>query len=110
MKAGRELDAKVAEEVMGWEIITLGNTDVWAERLVDGWEPKRQNWNPSTQIADAWLVVEKMKNDWCNLEFMCGRYQAKFKTGARVIEYKYYEAQADTAPLAICLAALKAIE
>ncbi len=42
MKPGHELDAKIAAEVMKWEI-------------------KPYNWAPSTRIKDAFEVLQKME-------------------------------------------------
>ena len=88
----RELDARIAEEVMG-HINFYGGEYIGPHY--------------STQIADAWLVVEKLggvvgidrfpkyddPDEWY--------WDVGFNKGT---------AQADTAPLAICLAALKAVE
>ena len=80
----------------------------------------------STQIADAWLVVEKMasvpvihrgEECWFGIEAPRADTDEKWTAG-----YKWNEGYgeilwdhdrmgyADTAPLAICLAALKAVE
>jgi len=92
MKAGRELDALIAERVMG---------EMW------GVGPNLEDTLPhySTQIADAWLVVEKMRPYF---EIYCdgGGWVARFGWA----DAGTLAAYADTAPLAICLAALKAVE
>ena len=59
-KAGRELDAQIAEQVMGLQVIVFGSTPlIYATTKSD----EDGKWLPcySTSIADAWLVVEKMK-------------------------------------------------
>ena len=109
MKAGRELDALIAEKVMGWKV----NYDNWTVAKPHFSKPdtfwcvslKAGDWaafTPSTQIADAWLVVEKLIGQY---EFMVQAID-----GERWIAVFFHEAEADTAPLAICLAALKAVE
>lgn len=110
MEAGRELDALVAERVMG---ITK------PEHFV----PKNI-WLPhySTSIEHAWAVVEKIADK----NILVGRYYDKWvcsnvcsdvwgcyfdepKRYEQMNDHNFFE-QADTAPHAICLAALKAIE
>ncbi len=121
MKAGRELDALIAEKVMGWK-----RGDIY-------WHPY-QFANPvdltdtpkySTSIADAWLVVEKM-DQW---SFDVSRHHQESEKGkrrgiwyqARVMIFGKvnwerdcwkgaFDSVGETAPHAICLAALKAVD
>lgn len=106
MEAGRELDAIIATKVMGWEI---GDGDTW--QLISpecsvvmrgvNW------WRPSTDIRDAWDVVEKLHKK--NAEFVLRIYnQGQWCCDHNI--FKFSEAYADTAPLAICLSALEAYE
>lgn len=79
MKPGRELDALVAEKVMGWtQCNPLATWDRWEYGDPgDDWAAVEQEWcrgdgvppgryqktpilRHSTSIADAWLVVEKL--------------------------------------------------
>ena len=100
MNAGRELDAEIAEEVMGWTprgahpihgcpMFATGSNDTFAPYF-------------STDIAAAWQVVQKMGEscDQATIE-VCG--------GEWMCEFDGVGDQAHTAPLAICLAALKAV-
>jgi virulence-associated protein VagC len=99
----REIDRLVAEKVMGWKdaFEVWGLDDVW---ITD--EGEKRIFNPTTEIADAWQVVEKLtygKTDfetYFELQLFYMHYYAKFRK---------HEAKAETAPLAICLAALKAV-
>lgn len=121
-EAGRELDALVAEKVMGWRPIT----HLSGEPVADGWvgfwdgdwfrwttrpesdEPDAsKEWLPSTSIADAWLVVEKYEHFKMWRNPFTKKFSAEFYTefGKR----NKWAASADTAPEAICLAALKAV-
>ena len=99
MEAGRELDALIAEKVMD---------DMLAGIRLDGSPMFDDIPHYSTQIADAWLVVEKLGKSFdvsrCRKfqEIEAWFWEASFHNGP--------DAQADTAPLAICLAALKAVE
>ena len=113
MKAGRELDAKMAADVMGWKrgsSFGIGDDDRWWLYIGNGkWEQKGgTGFYPSTRMADAWLVVEKLGKNFdvsrCRVfqEIEAWFWEASFHNGP--------DAQADTAPLAICLAALKAVE
>ena len=62
----------------------------------------------STSISDAWLVVDKFRDDGYahfNLRSTSLSWSAVFDRAG----YGSFEARADTAPRAICLAALKAM-
>lgn len=146
-EAGRELDAEVAERVMGWREVTdygykpperqwhdANGFAASAEgnKLSDG--QTLPGFSPSTKIADAWRVVEKMQgmtppdteecsplegdkwqltltmgDDWHHSKMVRGyeripKWGAIFDNGCG----GPYEL-ADTAAHAICLAALKAL-
>lgn len=111
MKAGRELDALVAEKVMGWtpKMISPGDPSLG----------KRRGWYAPDRHADvtdddleyysidtdaAWKVVEKL-NLGSSIAYLPGpkKHTVKFWLG---FETKGY-AEADTMPLAVCLAALQ---
>lgn len=139
---GKELDILIAEKVMGWRRLTYaqanpGNknyagdmrlTPHWydeqlsetrlAEDSYDYYQPE-EAWSPSTNIADAWDVVEKLKyfeiqapNAPCN-----GGEYANHSTDWAVelglapdgAEESVF-ARGISAPHAICLASLKAVE
>ena len=102
MKAGRELDALVAEKVMGF--------------------PKwRHPMRFSTDIAAAWLVVEwMMESDlwwgdiflewWQDGEWLVCNKPVSVRDGAIKANCDGRETGKPSLPLAICLAALKAVE
>jgi hypothetical protein len=110
-KASRELDALVAEKVMGWKAerrptgnlmaILPDDSRVCVEH-VQGCLPARR-WNPSEDIAVAWEVVEKMRERGLLLKLHQGNPHGWTAQFAEVWHVDL------TAPLAICLAALKAI-
>ena len=137
MKAGRELDALIAEKVMG------RTSHIWSEHFalqktvyctICGTTKGKGKEDPypfcqkddiphySTQIADAWLVVEKLRKDgfyiclmndghdgqvWLSMHSENeGTWDKGGQSDRLVAEIDYVE----SAPLAICLAALKAIE
>lgn len=118
MQAGREMDALVAERVMGWDRDVMGclgapkgakEYDTQCHSWIGAWD---ENGNPnflphySTDIAAAWQVVEWMK-DWnFTLDWLGSDWQAMFQTE----DDGEFFVNADTALLAICRAALKALE
>jgi hypothetical protein len=64
LKAGRELDALVAERVMGWRPYPTPAYDGY--RWPEWWEDpqtgnRRLGWHPSTDIAAAWTVLERLQ-------------------------------------------------
>ncbi len=93
MKAGRELDALVAEKVMG-------------QYFRNEWYKLYNDTIPcySTDISAAWKVVEKIKKEFVGISdpLNCNIWECSFtfKTSAL----------GETAPLAICRAALLAME
>jgi hypothetical protein len=101
MKAGRELDALIAEKVMGFDKRIVSK--------VDGM-PYADVLHYSTQIADAWLVVEKFPN--VAIFGPNDSWLVRFSDddGSIYTHPVDEPARADTAPLAICLAALKAVD
>ena len=127
-EANRCLDAWVAEAVMG---IPRSELNFVAENeggfefspaLLNaggrGWVDDQEVREPapySISIAAAWEVVGKMTapnmgvgGDSWKLEWLAGSYRASFGYGRKVKDVTYWKAIADTAPLAICRAALKA--
>jgi len=133
LQAGHELDALVAERVMGWRHVkvTAGYSEVGSSEILydhhDYWErpdlSKTHLHHFSTDIAAAWQVVEKL-GSWHGFKFiLClrdklnaievkleeGRWEAGWFEDsyegpeARVVSY------GDTAPEAICRAALETV-
>jgi hypothetical protein len=122
MPAGREMDALIAKKVMGWSADPEG---YWLDRKNEyadtGWglfkqdetknHPACKEYNPSADIRAAWEIVVAMeeKDIWFELANVVPNsdpivYEAKFiggRDGAYACE--------DTAPLAICRAALLAV-
>ena len=116
LPASRELDALVAEKVMGWTLLPCPVHQP-RECSFGGQAPGERE--PahippySTSIAAAWEVVEHIKHD---VSMYVNHTDAKKPTICVVIaEPKPYNGmmlpcgEADTAPLAICRAALKAV-
>jgi hypothetical protein len=130
MQPGRELDARVAENVMGYKFVQEGST-LWKEdapfpflmyneefgyclyeKYEDGWP--FTTFNPSTDISAAWEVVEKIGN---NAEWMLYRLGHTDEEGILKYNCTFLQvfsgfspsAKGITAPEAICKAALLAV-
>lgn len=105
MKAGRKLEDLVAKHVMGWTV----HQDRGASSYVDADGMPHNPVKFSRSITAAWLVVERMRargyryrvNDYGpNLPHCASFFNAQ-ENGAII--------HGDTAPHAICLAALAAL-
>jgi hypothetical protein len=119
MPAGRELDALVAEKVMGWELRQCERhktePDGYACGLCWGWD---QFPAYSTDIDTAWQVVEKMQEDgdvfiewWQDGEWFVSWKPLiiRNRDGSRVgAKCDGQTTGKPSAPLAICRAALLA--
>ena len=107
MKTDRELDARIDAEIFGVErkLCTIHHAYSCCGRTTKHY---------STQIADAWLVVEKLGEDgWsCNIvrhekdDNLCEFWGGKMgnKHWREIVNHQ------PTTPLAICLAALAVVE
>ena len=114
MSAGREMDALVAEKVMGWKLHPDGHCDdcrALGEPIFespDGFCPADAF---STWIDPAWEVVEKLRKEGMVVELSLGPYGYHnlciIRRYTDITRYKGI-AKADTAPLVICRVALKA--
>ena len=107
--ASRDTDALIAKNVMGWKSITKRRTgDDYT-----GYNPGGViDYVPhySTGIEAAWEVVEKMRERYTFCELSLASHADKMIT-FNINHYSAdYTGLADTAPLAICRAALKAME
>lgn len=92
MNAGRDLDALVAKNVFGY---------IFAEAFLDHY---------STDIADAWKILERMIDRGFDAEVHATRSMTNYfvvfvSTNGEQCWHEY----GDTAPLTICLAALRAL-
>ena len=141
MGAGPELDLLIAEKVMGYPIIDVtppcdhnvtpyvthiavfSPTQIHYHRALGN---EKQNymwgiWQPSTDIAQAWEVVEKLRDSFHYVSIIFaheGNFQVqdpRYSISISEFDEKLNQRievglnAAPTAPLAICRAALKAI-
>lgn len=125
----REIDREIAEKVMGWKLgkpewchgpMMHGGSFIrfWLDK--DGQYAKHgatifsEQWNPSTDIFAAWQVVEKMREKGRHFLFMMshesGLSIASFYLGPHDRNDLSATEEFDKASLAICRAALKAVE
>ena len=103
-----EIDRLVAEKVMGWEV-PYEYDDIGIMAYTN--EKGTFAFSPSTKIADAWQVVEKLQNnDWCielyNEDKTWCVDLTKYNSFISVD--RFHRTSAKDASLAICLVALKA--
>jgi len=120
MQPGRELDELVAEKILGWRFSKSTFEQYEPSCWYDKATSKRvwgRDFSPSTDIAAAWKVVEKLNDLGMDVEInqnaestpgdheRCHVYIREFDT---INEKELHEdVWASTAPHAICLAALK---
>lgn len=99
LKAGRELDVLIAEKIMGLHVIQAQNGDF----VLDDGRPQGLR-AYSSDIACAWEVVGKLLEHAYTAVQIEGLHYHGYKCTVGVSD-----GFADTAPMAICLAALKAV-
>lgn len=117
LTAGRELDALIAEKVMGWKL-DYEFADSIGAPTVPALRDQYDEWGMlpefSTDISAAWQVVKRLADSGFNVtisrvldwrdKYECYLVKENWRDDERICK------GADTAPLAICLAALKAVE
>lgn len=108
-----ELNKLAAERVMEWEL----PKDL--KYFFVTWEKDEKpvkedmDWNPCENIADAWLLVEKMVNKKLSISVRSDKGISFCSVHKEISEDKWMQSlasvSADTAPLAITKACLKAV-
>lgn len=129
IEAGDTLDSLIAEHVMGWHDLRwdkggyewLGWQNEWNKPISRSWPQGWYGKGPghetyltdkySSDVASAWKVVERFhptieKTEGCNVQLDGHGEGYTFHIFA---DATCYEAEADTFPLAVCRAALKAV-
>ncbi|MBU2249436.1 MAG: hypothetical protein KKD77_22000 [Gammaproteobacteria bacterium] len=101
------IDRELAEKVMGWheEMYSwrqrgwFDDENIWQVNVVD--------WHPSTDISQAFQVVEKMGDGvwWLNIKKSSDGYYVEIRKNRAVASGW---AESDTLEMAICLAVLEA--
>lgn len=118
-EAGKELDALVADEVMGWIECNHDGCKPWGDGKYHDPSNKYRTHSFaafSTSIEAAWLVVEKMQETMDvelyrvhNIEAVEGPTAWMCKFGELIGGTRAGYGTAPTAPLAICRASLAAL-
>lgn len=114
MPAGRELDAIVASRVMGWASADVDTAMLCASGSIAACSEMTTGHVPdySTDIAAAWLVVERIHEHGhaITVERWLGNPELGKWSAAFTLENGHDTGQcvAESAPLAICRAALVA--
>ncbi|MFS0643867.1 BC1872 family protein [Siminovitchia sp. 179-K 8D1 HS] len=108
----REIDRLIAEKVMGWDTEEFKNICIIRAYAEDEVISIPDDFCPSEDIKDAWVVVENLKREGTYL-VVCPEKE-KYAVNVWVDDGKdrcipYTSVEADTAPMAICLVALKAV-
>jgi hypothetical protein len=117
--AGRALDARIAEVVMGWKDVKIQPiANAYGQHVIDDYLGRATiaTLQPtlvprySTMLQDAWQVVERLRHESAFVAVISGKGPAGPQPWVCKInrEGGFLEDKADTAPLAICLAALGA--
>lgn len=101
MKSGRELDALVAEKVMGWSSAKIESADFYTD---EAGATRHDIPSYSADFNAAGEVVDKV-----NREFRLSNKRNEGGWWAYFNDESYFASKGDTAPHAICLAALKAV-
>lgn len=106
LKAGKELNIKIAEAVMRKryaEDETFGDMEIDSERVYGYLQPY------SEDILAAWQVMERMKGYNPRIEFDTHSQKWEAAFSIREADFTCPVVLADTAPEAICKAALLAL-
>jgi len=120
LPAGRELDALVAEKVMGWvEVTKQPIANAFGQKVMDDFVGKPTPAAPqptlvprySTMIQEAWKVADKLRGDTQFVAVISGKGPQGVQPWICKVnrEGAFLEERADTAAHAICLAALKGV-
>lgn len=105
--AGSVMDKMIAEQVMGWKVAEPAAAMLRFVSMGNTLNPSNVP-HYSTDVAAAWLVVDVMIDHWdFDLRHVV-TYTANF-TRFNSLADPGYSADGETAPLAICRAALLAV-
>ena len=124
----KEIDRQIAEKVMGWEWVEFRERYPHADRdywcivgdIARTYVRSAKNWTPSTNIAHAFEVVDKMDEDGFDYRILCDHssekteYEVEFYkllTNGSIVEsggQLFYDKKEKA--MAICKAALKAVK
>jgi hypothetical protein len=114
MEAGRELDQLIATKVMKHTVFSISPIVLIGLQEANENGATRDLAHYSTDISAAWEVVEKFQKEAWKVTVSNLGDRSKFENDDYIFDrwicrVGTNRAKADTAPLAICLAALKAV-
>ena len=116
MKPGCELNAQVAEKVMRWHKDERPGHFHWLDNDnettgYDWLDKPIKAFSPSTKIAAVWEVVEKLAAHGFQFSISCNHtwWRASFWLSGKQFPEENQADSHEGAPLAICLATLKAV-
>lgn len=120
LKPGRDLDAMVAQHVMGWIDVKMQPiANAFGQKVMDEYcgQPSIGATLPvlvprySTMIQEAWPVIEKLRREHPFVGLISGKGPQGAQPWICKVnkEGAFFEERAETAPMAICLAALKSV-
>lgn len=109
MPARPELDALVAEKVMGWTVDPIYRMYTGGEMRHAAGENMATRFNPSVDIRHAWEVAEKFTTFSVFYDDATCTWFAAVDSTRRTPDGCRYKGAGETAPLAICRAALEAV-
>lgn len=115
LAVGQELDALIAEKIMGWRYSDkpIGGATFWQDPEKDFMSGYLTPKKYSFYITDAWEVVEKLARQGLTMNLQWKGSDREYPLTAEVTFSKGWTmgwAVADTAPHAICLAALQTLK
>jgi len=118
-----EVNMRVAIEVMGWRLETkrngFGEWQGWFD-VAGAHHHTASSWSPTTNIAHAWEVVAEVSRGISDGHFSLLKFTTNYRAGFTTPTVRDCDGgdahgfkslvEAETAPLAICRAALAAME
>lgn len=110
-----EIDVLIGTKIMNWTKEILPNNDEGLPYTAEYWTEFGEKrvpanfFNPSTNLVDAWKVVEKLKEEkWTKI--LVSKFGTPLcRVGIYDNEDSEVQVVAETVPLVICLAALKSV-
>jgi hypothetical protein len=120
LAAGRELDALVAEKVMGWaEVSRRPIANAQGEHVIDEYTGRAPGGPPqgqlvprySTRIQDAWPLADRLREEHAFVALISGKGPAGAQPWICKVnkEGVFIEERGETAPLALCRASLRSV-
>lgn len=104
----RKIDVLVAEHVMGWQLGSAGDLECFWDSAAKKLRAV-EDWTPSSDISAAWEVIEKLHVLVLGISRSADKnWHARFSRYHGMGDFEDFPSVTNrSAPLAICLAALK---